>query len=409
MKRFYFIAISALLCFAVNAQSLVGTWNGKLDLGMAKLAIVFHISDEIPPVVTLDSPDQGAKGIPTTVKYCEGDSISIEVPNLLLSFQGKLVNNEIKGAFTQMGNSLHLNLTRGEVKQNRPQTPVPPFSYNVETVSFKNDEDGVTLAGTLTSPKEADKNTPIVIMVSGSGLQNRDEEIFGHKPFAVLADYLARNGVASLRYDDRGTGESTGNPENCTTADFARDAMAALQYLRGLGYSNIGILGHSEGATIAFVVTSKGKDAARPDFIVSVGAPSLSGREILLDQYRNFTPSANASTETDFLKNAAESSAWMHYFMEYNPAEDIAMAVDLPVLVIYGKNDMQVRPSINEPVMSELLANNPNAQVVVITGINHMMQPSQTGLPGEYPSIETTVAPEVLDKITDFIQTLPRK
>ena len=243
---------------AFAQKPIEGDWMGKLNLGPQSLTIVLHVNCNAQGDVEciLDSPDQGAKGIAVETDYCSSDSISVSLASLALSFQGKLKGDEIVGTFTQ-GLSFSLILKRGEEKLNRPQNPVAPYPYKTEEVAFKNVADGATLVGTLSYPIGYKKGqTPVVLMVTGSGQENRDEEIFDHKPFLVIADYLARHGVATLRYDDRGFGKSTGGDvEHATTLDFMRDAASGVDFLRtSKQFGKVGILGHSEGGSIAFML-----------------------------------------------------------------------------------------------------------------------------------------------------------
>lgn len=234
---FTFISAILLACAAdMTAQTTDGQWSGNLILGQGKeLPLVLNIStgSDGKPSCTLDSPMQGAKGIKTEVNVLTADSINITVPDIAATYAGRITKDLITGRFTQMGMPFRLDLKRGGVVMNRPQTPKPPLGYTTQEVSFENKAAGAVLSGTLTWPEGYDgkKPVPVVIMVSGSGLQNRDEEVFGHKPFLVLADRLARNGIASLRYDDRGTGKSTGDAAKATTADFMKDAAAGLDML----------------------------------------------------------------------------------------------------------------------------------------------------------------------------------
>lgn len=237
-----FTFISAILLAItadIKAQTPDGQWSGDLVLGQGKnLPLVLNIGtgSDGKPCCTLDSPMQGAEGIKTEVNVLTADSINITVPDIAATYAGRVTKNVITGRFTQMGMPFKLDLKRGSVMMNRPQTPQPPLGYTTQEVSFENKAAGAVLSGTLTWPEGYDgkKPVPVVIMVSGSGLQNRDEEVFGHKPFLVLADRLARNGIASLRYDDRGTGKSTGDASKATTSDFMKDAAAGLELLRSI-------------------------------------------------------------------------------------------------------------------------------------------------------------------------------
>lgn len=332
---------------------------------------------------------------------------------------------------------------------NRPQTPHPPFPYKTEEVVIKNDKGGTALAGTLTIPKNTDNSTPIVIMVSGSGQQNRDEEVFEHQPFAVIADYLARNGIASYRYDKRGVGKSTGDILNATTADFANDAEAVMNWIReNKQFGKVGILGHSEGGLIAYMLGA-GNDT--PDFIVSIAGPVVQGKEIIAwqnkvalmnsgfsepdaEKFRNAltkvfeyklknpdSTSINQALIDEFysdskinplnaklvasLKSVLTAKAnnhWMMFFLGYNPAKDL-MSLKIPAFIIYGEKDQQVPPELNYDLATKLA---PKAKVVIYPGLNHLMQHAITGRVDEYKIIEETFAPEVLDDITSFIKSV---
>ena len=266
--------ILAMLAFTANAQE--GAWNGELDVMGTKLPLVFNFS---PNGCTMDSPSQNAKGIPAEKTVSDDGTIKVKVGMIGATFEGKMADGEIKGTFTQNGFPLPLTLKAGKLAVKRPQTPVPPFPYKEESVSFTNA--GYTFNGTLTLPENYTKQTLVVLMVTGSGQQNRDEELFEHKPFAVIADALARQGIASLRYDDRGWGDKSVNFADFTTDDFRQDAAAALPLLRKR-FNKVGILGHSEGGTIAMMLAAEGK----VDFIVSLAGMAISGKETLVMQNR---------------------------------------------------------------------------------------------------------------------------
>lgn len=258
------LSVLVIIMTTLCAHSQTGVWSGDLDVHGMKLTLVFHLDDDNPVV---DSPGQGAKDIPVEITRTAPDSISIIIPDFGASYKGKWNNNEISGTFFQRFSlssfEAPLILTPGEKKTYRPQTPQPPYPYTQEEVSFSNGD--AVLKGTLTLPEGYDRNTPVLIMITGSGLQNRDEEIFEHKPFAVIADALARNGIASLRYDDRGLGQSTGDAVNSTTEDFMKDALAGVNLLRQR-FNKVGALGHSEGGTVSFILGADKKI----DFITRV-------------------------------------------------------------------------------------------------------------------------------------------
>lgn len=412
MNRFLAIFVPVFLLaapFSV-AQGIKGLWKGELDFVSSKLAVVFHFDGD---VCTMDSPDQGAKDIPAEVGFVSADSVSISNRQLDMAFSGKLRDGKIVGRFSQRGLSMPLVLTPGEFVRNRPQTPEPPFPYILEDVSFSNGD--AVLSGTLVYPEgwNARKKVPVALMVSGSGLQNRDEELFGHKPFLVIADYLARNGIATLRYDDRGTGTSTGDAANATTEDFMKDAAAGLDYLRSLGkFRKIGVIGHSEGGGIAFMLASRG----RTDFIVSLAGPGVQGDSILLLQNLNALRQAGSpmTVTKEFVRASVKSqnSPWLDYVMDYDPAADIN-GIRCPALILNGDRDVQVEAAVNIPSIESNLPRNrrgkyvsKHTEVKVYPGLNHLFQHCVTGQPFEYKDIEETVSPEVLEDISRWIAKL---
>lgn len=437
----FFLSIS----FGISAQNIVGTWSGNLKLSpQMSLKLVFHFNED--KTATMDSPDQGAYGIEGETIYLSDDSINMKVPKLMMSYTGHRSGEQIEGTFTQGGMSLPLNLTCGEKKVNRPQTPIPPFPYSTEEVTVK--KEGVTLAGTLTIPQNATKKTPVVVMVTGSGQQNRDEELFEHKPFAVIADYLARNGIATLRYDDRGVGGSTGEVATATTADFAQDAANVVEYLKSIKrFGKIGLMGHSEGGLIAYML---GATPKMLDFIISIAGPSVRGDSILIHQNKNALTVSGVTGQvaddfTDALRKALQtkienpnatisdndltkiyptwnkdsvtrqlaqgirglfdpnaSNKWMQFFMAYSPAKDLR-SIRIPTMIIYGEKDIQVPAELNAPCAHR---NAPKAIVKVYPYANHLMQHAATGEIDEYKTIEETFSAEILEDITTFIKSL---
>ncbi|MBR4166545.1 MAG: alpha/beta hydrolase [Bacteroidales bacterium] len=412
MNRFLAIFVPVFLLaapFSV-AQGIKGSWKGELDFVSSKLAVVFHFDGD---GCTMDSPDQGAKDIPAEVGFVSADSVSISNRQLDMAFSGKLQDGKIVGRFSQRGLSMPLVLTPGEFVRNRPQTPEPPFPYRLEDVSFSNGD--AVLSGTLVYPEgwNGRKKVPVALMVSGSGLQNRDEELLGHKPFLVIADFLARNGIATLRYDDRGAGTSTGDAANATTEDFMKDADAGLDYLRSLGkFRKIGVIGHSEGGEIAFMLASRG----RTDFIVSLAGPGVQGDSILLLQNLNALRQAGSpmTVTKEFVRASVKSqnNPWLDYFMDYDPADDIS-GIRCPALILNGDRDVQVEAAVNIPSIESNLPRNrrgkyvsKHTEVKVYPGLNHLFQHCATGRPFEYKDIEEIVAPEVLEDISRWIAKL---
>ncbi len=334
----------------------------------------------------------------------------------------------------------------------RPQEPRPPFPYRSEEVVFDNPAAGITLAGTLTMPSDG-TGFPAVVLLTGSGAQNRDEEIFGHKPFFVLADHLTRRGVAVLRFDDRGVGGSGGDPATSTSADFATDAAAALDYLATRPETDparTGLAGHSEGATIAFMVA-----AAHPQkvaFVVSMAGPGVVGLEVSVMQVEDIYRAQGADEAIaraaadkqradltwfysltaehvdtspdevaarmvpgyDALPDAvkatareqilASNSPWARFFMSHDPARDLAR-IECPVLAINGSKDLQVRASVNLAAIRTALAAAGNTALTEIEypGLNHLLQTATTGHLREYGQIEETISPKVLEDIADWI------
>lgn len=401
------VAMSLLLSTALLSfsQNLTGDWKGKLVLGAGReLPLVFHISTADNSVL-LDSPNQGAFGLSCDIKYISADSLSIAIPKLMVNYSAKYQNNTLTGLFKQGGVQLPLNLERGTIaKPKRPQTPSSPNTYKTEEVNIVSETPGVTLSGTLTLPEPVDKSTPVVVMVTGSGQQNRDEEILDHKPFAVIADYLAQNGIATLRYDDRGFGKSTGDVSNATTKDFAHDAQTVVDWLRkNKKFAQVGLLGHSEGGMIAYMLC-RDKNKA-PDFIISIAGPAVSGEQIL--EFQNVEALAKAGINESQAKSIFRSkiselnkNPWMAFFLQYNPKEDLT-ALKQPALLIYGQKDKQVPPSLNlEPARNYAKG----AEIICFPELNHLMQHAITGDISEYGQIEETFAPEVLKRIAEFIR-----
>jgi hypothetical protein len=302
----YFIFL-ALFCFpsglfaqnSISNKSIAGSWMGKIPAGGISLRVIFNlsVSGQDSLVATLDSPDQGTKGIKIGPAKFDGKQLNIMAPLLLGEYNGTIKNDTLfEGIWKQAGRTFDLNLTRlpGLFTLNRPQEPKPPFPYASEDITFTNQKENFKLAGTLTMPVGKGP-FPAVIMITGSGPQNRNEELLGHKPFLVIADYLTRNGIAVLRYDDRGIGKSGGNITMSTSADFATDAAAAVDLLKSnprIDPKRIGLAGHSEGGLIAPMVAAQNTNIA---FIVSLAGPGVVGEKILHRQNYDISKAAGAS------------------------------------------------------------------------------------------------------------------
>ena len=350
MKKQLFTIALACMGITAQAQNITGTWSGELNAGLQKLKLVLNLTDD--GKCTLDSPDQGAKGIPATINFVSADSINVSVEAANASYAARLQDGELKGTFTQNGFKLPLNLKPGKLAEpKRPQTPKPPYPYTTEEVTFQNQKAGATLAGTLTIPAGGAKT--VLIMVTGSGAQNRDEEVFNHKPFAVIADRLARAGIATLRYDDRATGKSDGgkNPD-VTTKDFAEDALAGIEWLRAQKrFKKIGIIGHSEGGTIAFMLGAQ----KAVDFIVSLAGTSVKGDSVLLAQTKAIGGAQVKDLSIEQLRNLPEmQNPWVKWFVDYNPQVDIAK-IKCPVMALNGSKDPQVIATQNLPALRRTL------------------------------------------------------
>ncbi len=405
-----FILLLPLTFLQLAAQEIKGTWKGNLDLKSSKLTVVFHFNGD---TCTMDSPNQGAKGIPVEVVYMSSDSVSVSNKQIGMVYSGKLQDGKINGQFKQRGISLPLVLAPEEVTRNRPQTPTPPYPYQTEDISFTNGD--VSLSGTLVYPEgwNGKKKVPVAIMVSGSGLQNRDEEVFGHKPFLVIADYLARHGIATLRYDDRGAGLSTGDGRKATSKDFMEDALAGIEFLRSKGkFGKIGVIGHSEGGEIAFMLGARKK----VDFLVSLAGPGVQGDSILVRQNNNALRKAghDITVTREQVREAVKSrnDPWLDYFSDYDPVQDIRQ-VRCPALILNGDKDTQVESAVNIPPIEGNLPRDRrgrfasrHTEIKVYPGLNHLFQHCVTGQKEEYIDIEETFSTEVLEDIAAWIGKL---
>jgi len=456
------------VAFAQEPSQVVGDWTGSLQLpGGAELELTFHLRAEEGGGLgaTLDVPAQGAMAVPMGELSFAADSLRIRAPALGASFEGvRTAPDTVEGEWSQGGAVLPLTLVRQAEEASgpaRPQHPVPPFPYEVEEVRFPNPEAGIELAGTLTLPP-GEGPWPAVVLISGSGPQDRDETVFGHKPFAVLADHLTRRGIGVLRYDDRGVGESGGSFPTATSKDFASDARAALAYLYGreeVSSDAVGLVGHSEGGLVAPIVAA-GSD--RVDFLVLLAAPGVPGLDVLREQSKLMARAAGApesriEMNRAFLERAADvvatvpaegradsvravltralgaveeeelaamgladpgtrdafvgqqaeqlASPWMAFFLEHDP-RPVLREVSVPVLALNGALDLQVSAEQNLPEIRRALVEGGNERVTAeaIPGLNHLFQPASTGAVTEYASIEVTISEQVLERISSWIR-----
>ncbi|HBN02191.1 MAG TPA: alpha/beta hydrolase [Rikenellaceae bacterium] len=429
--RKFFIAVSVAFAAVMSMNAQTGAWTGKLKVSGVELVLIFNIGEES---ATLDVPDQGAKEIPVEVSRDAVGGITLSVPAINASFKGLWAGKMIVGTFTQHGMSFPMTLTPGVQVMNRPQTPVGPFPYATEEVSFTNGD--AVLKGTLTLPENCDRNTPVLVMVTGSGLQNRDEEAFGHKPFAVIADAFAKAGIATLRYDDRGFGESTGDVVFCTTEDLKNDALSGVKLLRER-FDIVGVIGHSEGGTIALMLASE----KQVDFAISLAGMIVSGAETLLDQNRQACqaaglpdsevdaycrllsdtfdavktksplPSVDNYDLSDALRqNYAQvlnqfQSPYMKYFIGLDLSGSLA-GITCPVMALNGTKDTQVQCERNLDVLKSGLSSGGKNLIKAEVGLNHLFQHCATGAFSEYKEIEETISPEVLSEMIAWIKAL---
>ncbi len=453
------IVMTFLSLSSFSFGQITGDWFGTLQVQGVQLRMVLHISEsEEGLVTTLDSPDQGAFGLAVEKTAFADPKLSLELTNLRAQFEGQLKQDSLLGFWLQAGRQfpLHFGRKAKEVaKLKRPQEPSLPFPYQVEEVIFENPGANLQLAGTLTLPKGIEK-PPVAILISGSGPQDRDESIAGHKPFLVLADHLTRHGIAVLRYDDRGTAKSTGNHATATTADFATDVESAMQYLRSrpdIDSNKMGLIGHSEGGIIAPIVAARSKDVA---FMVLLASTGVSGKELSLMQAQSLrtfdVPDEEAfmafneraidlaasDEELEVIRtqltqhyNSVRSvmasmmpegsdldafigqqvsqmtSPWSRFFYNYNPADELEKVKDCPVLSLNGTKDLQVLANVNQSEIKKALekAENKDVTIVKIENLNHLFQECETGAMSEYGQIEQTFSPKALTIISDWIQS----
>jgi hypothetical protein len=457
-------APSAFTQAGVPGEDLAGIWLGMLDTGAIELRLIARISKDSQGAYhgTIDSVDQGAAGLRIDSFQVEGESVRLELKRPSAVFAGKFneSRSEIEGEWQQSGGSLPLTLHRQSEapRLGRPQDPQKPYPYKEEEITFRNEPAGLQFAGTLTTPPGEGPH-PAVVLLTGSGAQDRDEAIMGHRPFLVLADHLTRHGIAVLRFDDRGVGGSQGDVTTATTRDFAADALAAVAFLKsrpGLDPNNIGLIGHSEGALVGPLAAVESDDIA---FLVLLAAPGLTGEEIIYlqsaaliramgadeeviatnrelqqrmfaivkaerddekarlrlqalqkEMLQRMTPEqrqAAGLSEESPIGDQAEMllSPWFRFFLTYDPLPTLAK-VKRPVLAIIGENDLQVPAAENLPPIEQALRKGGNTDFRVMrpARLNHLLQTSETGLPLEYAQIEETIAPAALEAISGWIR-----
>lgn len=448
LTLFIIIVFIYLLFPSFARANVLGTWQGELNVNAnTKLPLVFHLLKEDGEYkATMDSPAQGAKGIVVDSIIIEGNTVSFAVAAIGMKYSG-LFDGEstIDGTFTQGPAKLPLRLTRSAlvVKQaHRPQTPKMPFNYHVEDVVFANQVATIKLAGTLTKPKGKGPFAA-AILISGSGPQDRDETLFEHKPFAVIADHLTKNGIAVLRFDDRGTAQSTGDFKTATSADFATDVQAAITYLQtrtDIDATKIGLIGHSEGGMIAPMVASENKQVA---FVIMMAGLGVDGIRLLTQQsydiqllmgqneanlkqemqadiqlYKKIVAGMSAQDIRQYFieqRKVPEAQAtaranqldshWMRFFLAFEP-EKYLSKVTSPILAFNGSKDVQVAAKQNLSAIESILktANHSDYTLETLEGLNHLFQRANTGLPAEYGEIEHTIDDSALTLMTQWIK-----
>ena len=441
------VVAAALLAPAVAAAQvgpIVGDWYGTLQAPGAALPLVFHIKAD--GTATFDSPAQHALGLVATATVVDG-KVSVTLQAIHAGFQGAASadGNSLTGVWTQ--GDLPLTMTRtapaAAPAPKRPQTPKPPFPYRAEDVTYVNPASGLKLAGTLTLPRGSGP-FPAVLLITGSGTQDRDGTVFDHKPFLLIADALTRRGVAVLRVDDRGAGGSeAGDIAKATSASFATDVAAGVAFLRGrqdIDPARIGLIGHSEGGMIAPLVAAQDPRIA---FLVLMAAPGVDGVELLLSQNRAIAEASGApptaveamlKTKRAWFEAARDArneddgrvrlnavldrqgapvgaptraqvlslaAPWWHYTLNTRPADTLKQ-IKVPVLAIGGSKDLQVPAAANLAAIKTALAGDRDVTTRELPGLNHLLQTAGTGLPDEYGTIEETMAPVALSTIVDW-------
>lgn len=466
MKHIYLLLTLALFSNTLIAQDkFIGTWQGTLNVGQ-ELDVAFNISNSDKGLkATLDVPAQGARDISCSGVTTKEDSVVINIALINGKFEGMMTDAKtINGKWSQgiMNAPLELTRSEGKIELKRPQTPKPPYSYNSEDVIYHNKDKSIQFGATITSPNDNDKH-PALVLITGSGAQNRNEEAFGHQPFAVIADHLTKNGYVVLRVDDRGVGETTGDANNATSADYAKDVFAGIEFLKTrkeVDKSKIGLLGHSEGGMIAPMVATQSKDI---DFIVLLAGPgtkltqgmteqniavlTASGMSVQLattygklyydivnilataktkeqathevhttiDKWRADTDSTAVLNTTGIYDINSQNkfanaflklydSEWFRFFISYDP-ELVLSKLDCKVLALNGEKDIQVLPKSNLAGITAALKRSDSKvyDVKEIKGVNHLFQECTTCNAGEYGQLEQTIKPEVLDIITQWL------
>ncbi|MBI5540861.1 MAG: alpha/beta fold hydrolase [Bacteroidia bacterium] len=462
LQKLIIILLITIISTFIYSQNNNEIWLGKLNNNGINLRLIIVINNiETDSIKAhMESPDQGANNIKVDEIKFSDDSVFLKLKKLSASYKGKRKDNNLTGIWKQGSYVTDLSFYKVDSIPviRRPQEPKAPFTYEEREITFENKKADIKLSGTLTQPKGKGP-FPAVILISGSGPQNRNEEILGHKPFLVIADYLTKNGIAVFRYDDRGIGKSGGVFSTATTLDFATDAEAAfntLQNVAEIDKNKIGLMGHSEGGMIAPIVAAKNKKIS---FIVLLAGPGIKITELMKLQIKMVSATDTTQTTAEINENVELSekiyqvinenadniiakekikelykplfngkdslllkqkgitessvqaqtftllSPWFRYFIAFNP-DDYLSKVKCPVLAINGTKDTQVSAIENlEGIKSSLTkSNNKNFTIKLIENKNHLFQTATTGAPSEYNEIEETFAPDVLEIINDWLQ-----
>tara|TARA_R110002033_G_scaffold38831_1_gene78355 strand:+ start:7462 stop:8856 length:1395 start_codon:yes stop_codon:yes gene_type:complete len=453
------ILLITLAITSALSQDITGDWSGKTKRGDKEITFVFNIEQENSMYsTTMNVPTFRVSGIKPSVTTFTNGKLIIDGSNVGMNYEAvfNIEAQQFEGTYKEGGVELILNLKKGAVKMadsRRPQEPVKPYPYYEEDVLFNNIEAKITLAGTLTLPTKNGK-FPVAILISGSGPQDRDESFMGHKPFLVLSDYLTKQGIGVLRFDDRGIGKSTGDFGNATTEDFSKDVLSAITYLKtrnDVDIKNIGLIGHSEGGIIAPLVANNSKDVA---FMVLLASTGISGTELSVMQsktlrqfpvkdevayekntrkaiaivtsnkseseikeeltnhynafFRPILTSLNVPEEKIylFIESQLKTSLkpWSRYFLQYNPADEIEK-LQIPVLSLNGSKDTQVNAKVNQEGIKNALikGENKDYKIVELENLNHFFQECETGKMDEYRKIEQTFSPTALKEISNWI------
>ena len=439
------VLVASLALVAQTSPSFEGSWGGTLNVGV-ELRLVFNIEKNSDGTysATIDSPDQKVKGIPCSKVVVNDDELLVEAGDGAVKYSGRYdaEKQTIVGTFQQNGMSPSLELSRIEAKEKgneRPQEPQPPFPYKQEEVTFGHDK--VTLAGTLTLPEQGAKH-PAVVLVTGSGPQDRNETLMEHKPFLLIADYLTRQGIAVLRYDDRGVGRSSIATGYETTLDLAQDAMAGVRYLRSradIDASKVGIIGHSEGGLIAMI--NAAEFPKEVSFIVSLAGPALKGKDLMIAQNMMIMETqgieapaelkdmiTNLFTTIDESKDIASLRTQLQSMLGDNPQFRnqipvltspgyVAMVkmdptpylkkIKCPMLALNGAWDSQVAAAENLALIKKQVK---QAEVKQYDRLNHLFQTCENRAGSmAYGQITETMAPQVLADMAQWLQKVIKK